>query len=79
MTDKPDFLQVFHEIPYGFAFGSLEVTRIARDKYFGTVIEVKTKREAVMIRVTPGGYIRLEPVKRSLDRRRRNKRAPDYD
>ena len=63
MTDKPS---VVTSTQFGFRYGPSEVVRLYHDDYHGYVMEVRTEREAVMIRVTPGGYIRLEPVKKIL-------------
>lgn len=52
--------------PYGFIFGPAEVMRIFHDKYHGYVMHVKTDKEALEIRVTPKGLIRVSPVKKIL-------------
>lgn len=78
MTDKPS---VVTPTPFGFRYGPAEVTRVYHDDYRGYVMEVCTEREAVQIRVTPGGLIRLEPVKKILKpkKKKKNERAPDHD
>ena len=46
---------------FGFAWGSLEVTRMASDTW-GFIIEVSTPKERVEIRATRGGLLRLGPI-----------------
>ena len=45
---------------FGFEFGPAEVTRLHSDPKYGAVIEVKGKRTALVIRVTPSGLVRIE-------------------
>jgi hypothetical protein len=45
---------------YGFTFGPAEVTRLHSDPKYGVAIEVKGKRGALVVRVTPSGMVKLE-------------------
>ena len=50
----------FQEIPYGFEYGSAEVTRICSDKKKGWVLmKVDTPRGRVEVYVTKTGKIRV--------------------
>lgn len=51
----------------GFKWGPATVLRLFDDPKIGAVIEVRGEREAVEIRVTPGGRLRIDPVKRPAD------------
>ena len=70
MTDKPS---VVTAIPYGFRYGPAEVTRLYHDDYQGYVMEVRTDKEAVEIRVTPKGFLRVGPVKKILTPKMKDK------
>lgn len=48
-----------NEIPYGFAWGPVEVTRLTSDPKAGVVLGLRTAKETIQIRVTPSGLIRL--------------------
>lgn len=54
MTTKPPFQS--RNTPSGFIFGPATVNRLYSDKT-GVGIEVETKRERLIIRVTRGGRI----------------------
>lgn len=45
---------------YGFRWGPCHVERICSDDKFGCVLVVSGKHEEVQIRITPGGYLRIE-------------------
>ena len=53
---------------YGFEWGPCRVSRLVSDPKFGVVLEVKGKRESVEIRVTPGGFLRIDTIKAPVDR-----------
>jgi hypothetical protein len=44
---------------FGFNYGPASVERLMSDDRLGTIIVVRGKHEAIEIRVTLGGYIRL--------------------
>ncbi len=45
---------------YGFTYGPAEVTRLHSDPKYGVAIEIKGKRGAVVLRVTPSGLVKIE-------------------
>ena len=51
---------VANQTQYGFKYGPVEVTRIYSDEKGGVWLELKTKRSAMMVRVTPTGLIRVD-------------------
>ena len=50
---------------FGFQWGPGMVTRQCDDERWGTMICVHGKREAVEIRVTPGGSLRVEKIRKT--------------
>ena len=69
MTEKPTSALT----RFGFRWGPAEVTRLFHDDYRGYVMEVRTDKEAVVVRVTPKGLIRVEPVKKILKPKMKDK------
>lgn len=49
----------FESTRYGFQWGPAEVTRIHSDDQFGVVMEIKSGRGSIQVRVTPTGLIRV--------------------
>ena len=49
---------------YGFMWGSGEIVRIFDDSRFGVVFEIRGKRQAVDVRVTSSGLIRIGDLRR---------------
>lgn len=47
---------------YGFRWGPATIERMASDKKWGVIFDVKTDKQTLQIRVTPSGQIRVEPV-----------------
>lgn len=45
---------------YGFTYGPAEVVRLHSGEAYGVAIEIKGKRGNVIVRVTPGGRVRIE-------------------
>lgn len=76
------------ELPYGFEYGSLTITRVASCKRRGwVVVEAKTPRSSVQIYATGGGKMRFfadggeyvlakKPKARAVARGRRAKNEP---
>lgn len=62
----PELEFVFENTEYGFIYGPAEVTRLFHDKDGSVVLQVKTKRRELTIRITPSGLIRSweSPVKK---------------
>ena len=49
---------------YGFVWGPLEVVKLAQIPGVGAVLELKTPRERIEVRVTPTGLIRLGEIEK---------------
>lgn len=45
---------------YGFIYGPAEVTRLHSDPKHGVAIEIRGKRGALVVRVTPSGIVKIE-------------------
>lgn len=45
---------------YGFTYGPAEVIRLHSDDKYGVAIEVKGRRGALVVRVTPSGLVKIE-------------------
>jgi len=58
----------YKENPSGFEWGSLEVIRCMSHPKWGVILEVRTKREVLTIRATPGGFLRVEEVEKRKDK-----------
>jgi len=52
----------FLSIPYGFAWGAVEVVRVCSDKKYGNTLFVQTETERLEIRITLGGKLRVGKV-----------------
>lgn len=51
---------------YGFTWGPADVIRIASDDKWGVMLEVRTPRQRLEIRVTPSGIVRVgKPERRA--------------
>ena len=52
----------YEDIPYGFRWGPLEIERVGSFEKWGVVLELKTPKQSLLIRVTPSGLIRVGEV-----------------
>lgn len=69
----------YEELRYGFTYGAAVVTRVADDDKQGWVaLEIKTPKEAIHVRVTRTGKIRVSSASGEwlcvLDGHRRNRK-----
>ena len=58
------------ETRFGFAWGPAHIIRCVSDKKYGVILEVRTGRQRLNVRVTPTGVIRtsyLPRMKEHLD------------
>lgn len=56
------------ETKYGFAWGPAQVVRLMSDPKWGVILEVKSGKQAVEIRITPSGLIRIGNIEKPVDR-----------
>ena len=52
---------------YGFRFGPMVVSRLVSDEGWGVLISIVTPRQAVDIRATPTGLIRIGDIRKPYE------------
>ena len=53
------------ETKYGFWWGPLMVERMFGDDCDGVVVEIRTPRQEMMLRITPSGFIRVGEIRKT--------------
>lgn len=56
----------YRETRYGFEWGPLVISRVMSDDGWGVMVEIRTPRQSLNIRVTPSGLIRIGEIQKQV-------------